>query len=476
MRGGDEVRTFHAMGRVHVAGVLTLATLVLAGPAHAAEPDRNVVLIVADDLGLDLGCYGHTTVKSPHLDALAKQGTRFTQAFCTTSSCSASRSVILTGLQNHANGQYGHQHGEHNFHTLASVRGLPNLLEDAGYRTARIGKFHVQPESSYAFGRVIEAKVPGGDRNGVQMAELCRDFLAEPSERPFFLYFCPTDPHRAARGFANDRAYPGVEDVTYDPAQVSIPAFLPDQPEVRRELVGYLQAVSRFDQGVGRLLKVIDETGHADDTLVIFVSDNGAPFPGAKTSLYEPGMRLPLLVREPGATHAGGTCDALVTWADLVPTILDFARARGPAYPLHGRSFLGVLGQEHPEGWDEAFASHTFHEITMYYPMRAVRTRKFKLIWNIAYPLSVPFASDLWGSDTWQGVLERGDTTYGKRSLDAFLHHPAYELYDLESDPDELRNLAADPAHRATLEAMQARLERFQKSTRDPWIVKRTHE
>jgi N-sulfoglucosamine sulfohydrolase len=452
-----------------------LLALAIATPALAG-PGRNVVLIVADDQGLELGCYGHRAIKTPHLDRLAAEGTRFTHAFATTASCSASRSVLLTGLQNHANGQYGHQHMPYNFHTFDRVKGLPVLLSAAGYRTARIGKFHVQPESVYRFDHDLSAGVPGGARNPAGMAERVREFLASDDERPFFLYFCPVDPHRAAVGFGNDREYPGVEEVRFRPEEVIVPPFLPDNPEVRAELAEYYQAVARLDQGVGRLVQVLEETGHRDDTLVIYLSDNGIPFPAAKTTLYEPGIRLPLIVRSPDQQTRGRTCDAMVSFTDIAPTILEFTDAGVPDYPLQGHSFLGLLDTENAEGWDEVFVSHTFHEIQMYYPMRAVRTRRYKLIYNIAHPLPFPFASDLYASTTWQGVLRRGDSQYGKRTVAAYIRRPKLELYDLQADPDEVRNLADDPDFAAVRDDLMARLVAFQKRTSDPWITKHEYE
>jgi N-sulfoglucosamine sulfohydrolase len=444
--------------------------------ASGAEPAaRNIVLVVADDLGRDLGCYG-SPVKTPRLDALAREGARFTHAFGTTASCSPSRSVILTGLHNHANGQYGLAHAEHNFHTLPTVASLPKLLRAAGYRTASVGKLHVQPEAVYPFEFFLNDRTPGGARNGAAMAERCREFLAEPSDRPFFLYFCPTDPHRDATGFANRGRYPGITPVTYQPGDVPVPPFLPDQPEVRAELAEYAQSVSRLDQGVGRLLDLLRETNQLDRTLVVFLSDNGIPFPGAKTSVYDPGIHLPLIVRAPDPATHGKVVEAMVSWVDITPTLLDFAGVAPPKAGLQGRSFLPLLDGRPAEGWDSVYASHTFHEVTMYNPMRAIRTRRHKLIWNLAPGLPTPFASDLYGSPTWQGVLARGDASYGQRSLEAFLHRPALELYDLEADPGESHNLASTPEHAGLVAQLRARLEAFQDATRDPWRIKRTHE
>jgi N-sulfoglucosamine sulfohydrolase len=456
-------------------GALLCAFFALFGWSTASAATGNVVLMVVDDQGLDAGCYGHPVLRTPHLDALAAEGTRFTHAFCTTASCSPSRSVILTGLHNHANGQYGLQHAVHNFQTRTFVRGLPVLLREAGYRTASIGKLHVHPTEVYAFETTLPAG-PQGPRNGVRMAEEARRFIEQPDDRPFFLYFCPTDPHRAARGFANDQTYDGMQPVAYRTEDAVVPPFLPDRPEVRAELAEYYQAVSRVDQGLGALVRVLRETGHWDDTLLIYMSDNGMPFPGAKTTLYEPGMRLPLIVRAPGQSRPGQTCDALVSFTDITPTILEYAAAEGPRYALQGRSLLPLLKGAEPAGWDEVYASHSFHEVTMYYPMRAVRTRTHKLIMNLAHPLPFPFASDLFESATWQGVLSRGDGRLGNRTVEAFVQRPRFELFDLENDPHELHNLALRPESAELLRTLQSKLRAWQEHTADPWLVKYQHE
>lgn len=466
--------------------LLVLALLfLLAVPAWAGP--RNVVLFVTDDMGQDAGCYGNKVLKTPQLDALAADGTRFKYAFCTTASCSASRSVILTGLHNHANGQYGHQHSYHHFSAHDSVKSLPVLLSEAGYRTARIGKFHVAPDSVFKFG----ATLPGNGRSPVEMADNCKELITAPGDKPFFLYFCTADPHRGGGKaselphqpdrFGNkpkDQPYPGIKEVKYDPKEVIVPPFLPDTPACRAELAQYYQAVSRLDQGLGRLIQLLKDAGKYDDTLILFISDNGIPFPGAKTTLYEPGMRLPCIVRNPYAKKRGVVSESLVSWVDLAPTILDYANA--PALKtarLHGRSFLPTLEQEKITGWDEVYASHTFHEIQMYYPMRVVRDRQYKLIWNIAHPLPFPFASDLWESATWQDIFKKGpETLYGKRTVKAYIQRPQFELYDLENDPDEIKNLAGDAKMAKVLEEMKAKLKAFQKRTGDPWISKWEYE
>jgi N-sulfoglucosamine sulfohydrolase len=468
-----------------------LAILPLAAAQSAAfAAPRNIVLIVTDDQSPDLGCYGNKVIQTSNIDALAADGIRLTHAFCTTASCSASRSVILTGMHNHANGHYGHAHDYHHFSLQAGVQTLPMRLAGAGYRTAQCGKIHVEPAAAVKFQETLQANA----RSTVEMAEKCRDFVSAKSDKPFFLYFCPTDPHRDGQSVADDpqkpnsfgnraKAYPGVTEVKYKPADVIVPPFLPDSPTCRAELAQYYQSISRIDQGIGRLVEILKEAKIYDDTLLIFTADHGMAFPGAKTTCYEPGLHVPFIAKLPAADKlAGRTSDAMISFVDIVPTLLDFAQVPPekdilPKFPVQGRSFLKAIREEHPKGWDEIYASHTFHEITMYYPMRVVRTRKHKLIWNIAHSQPFPFASDLWEAPTWQAAFKQGpETLYGKRTVQQYIQRPEFELYDLAADPDEIANLADKPAHAELFAELKGKLKTFQKNTRDPWILKWDYE
>lgn len=443
----------------------------LASSSAFAQP-RNVVMFVADDHGAEaFGAYGNPVVKTPSLDKLAAEGVRFTHAFATTASCSASRSVILSGVHNHRTGQYGHEHEYHHFQAFENVRTLPVMLAEAGYRTARGGKFHVAPESAYKFQRVL--KLPEVE-----------SFIRQDGGKPFFLYYATNEPHRPFRHDVEDRV---------DPKQVIVPDWLPDLPEVREELALYYASVRSVDKTFGRIVDALKRTGTYENTLILYLSDNGAAFPGSKTNVYEPGIRLPLVVKMPGSRRGGAVNGAMVSWVDLVPTVLQFAGVKvapPPASPkpvspgnfinetpaIQGRSFLDVLEQEQPRGWDEIYASHTFHEITMYYPMRVVRTRTHKLIWNIAHPLPYPFASDLQASKTWQAVISRGLPKLGPRTTKVYVQRPQFELYDLTKDPLESTNLSADPAHAGVLAELKAKLKAFQARTGDPWILKWDYE
>jgi len=446
---------------------------IIAAPAFGEikRSYRNVLLLISDDHGLDAPCYGNTAIKTPCLDQLASEGVRFTNAFCTTASCSASRSVILTGLHNHLNGQFGHAHDYHHFQTFAWVRTLPRLLKDQGYTTGIVGKFHVAPESLYPFDYYPPSVKYGGSRNVNGMADCAREFFEANRENPFYLHIGFSDPHRAGKGFANENNKSRIEPTVYSPDGVIVPPYLPDRSEVRRELAEHYQAVSRMDQGVGLILQALKETGKVKDTLVIYISDNGIPFPGAKTNCYDPGLHLPMIVRSPEQSRLGIVNNAMVSFTDLVPAILEWTGAPPPNYELHGRSFLPILEQENPSGWDEIYFSHTFHEITMYYPVRGIRTRRYKYINNLAHDLPFPFASDLYASATWRGIVQRRDEYIGCRKVKDYLRRPTEELYDLENDPNEVINLASRSSHRRILQELSDRTQLFRHRTKDPWLI-----
>ncbi len=493
--------------------VAAMLTMGLSPSAPAAS--RNIVLVVTDDQSPDFGAYGNPVMQTPHMDRLAQQGIRFDHAFCTTASCSASRSVLLTGLHNHANGQYGHQHAYHKFESYDDLLSLPVLLRARGYRTARIGKFHVAPPDVYHFDTVLAAN----SRHPVHMADACREFVSDNNEQPFFLYFCTSDPHRGG-GTAEDlphrpnrfgnlpdgKSRQDIQRVEYDAADVVVPPFLPDSPTSRAELAQYYTSCSRVDQGLGRLIQVLEESGHWSDTLVVYLSDHGIAMPGAKTNLYDPGMHCPLLVRDPHGGARGTVSPAMISWVDITPTLLDFAgaldretetvlpavlqAARAPdgrragrtssnTAPghFHGRSFLRVIDDPIATGWNEVYASHTFHEITMYYPMRVVRTRRYKLIWNLAHELPFPFASDLWTAPTWQAQYRQGpQASYGPRTVQSYIQRPEFELFDLEADPAESHSVADDPGCAELLTTMKRKIRAFQQRTDDPWILKWDYE
>lgn len=242
--------------------------LIAATPALGTEASPNIVLIITDDISWnDLGCYGHPTIQTPHLDTLAAQGLRFTNAYLTTSSCSPSRCSLVTG-------RYPHNNGAPELHTpLPAGQVLfPKLLQEANYYTVVSGKLHMGNDALTAFDKVSRGKGPGKEEDWV---ELLRE---RPKDKPFFCWFASTDAHRA---WQIDNSAP-----QYDPQDVVVPPYLIDDQATREDLTGYYHEVSRTDTYTGRVVAERKRQGVFENTLLIYISDNGRPLPRSKTRLY----------------------------------------------------------------------------------------------------------------------------------------------------------------------------------------------
>jgi len=437
---------------------------------------KNILLMIADDLGKQLGCYGATKIQTPQVDQLASEGTKFQLAFASTASCSASRSTIYTGLHTHQNGQYGLANGRFHFSTFDHVETAPSLFRQHGYLTGIIGKVHVGPASVYPW----EVREESDTRDVRFVADRATAFFerAKSDEKSFFLTIGFIDPHRdlTRSGFGNNETYDDrIRKADYKPEDVEIPSFINDQPGARFEFSEYYNSIHRMDQGVCMILAGLKRTGLYYDTLVVFLSDNGPPFINSKTTLYDAGVCLPLIVRQPGGA-ADVVNQNMVSYVDILPTMLDWSNhPKINNVERAGRSFLRILSEPSPlPPWDHVFGSHTFHEITNYWPTRFMRGPRYKYHRNIAWRLDFPFAADIYGSLTWEDI-RNADTSpliIGSRRLKDYFFRPPEELYDIQADPKEVLNLAKDPSYAKILTEMRAALEEWQRRTEDAWLYR----
>ena len=241
---------------------------------------KNIALIITDNQSwYDVGCYGNKVIKTPHMDQLAAEGVRFRQAFATVASCGASRAVIYSGVLTHRNGQYAHPHREHNQEIREEIVTVFESLKEQGYRTALIGKQHVRPVEKYPVDPVPSGKSvarSAKSRDVIGMAKVADEFISHDTQKPFFLALSLGDPHPISRdgvawGVKEDHS-PGYQPVKYNPAEITVPGFLPDTPAVREQLAGYYQQISRADHCVGLLIESLKKRGKYDDTLIIFIS------------------------------------------------------------------------------------------------------------------------------------------------------------------------------------------------------------
>jgi len=400
----------------------------------------NVLYLHSHDTGRYVQPYGHA-VPTPHIQRLADEGVLFRQAFCTVPACSGSRAALLTGRHAHANGMLGLAHrgwalddyGQH----------LVRTLDDAGYWTALIGEQHVSADPGI-LGYDVVADLP--DHHAETVAPAFRRMLDErPTDRPFFASVGFVETHR-------DFAEPVSE------AEVRCalpPANLPDTPETRRDMAAFKASARKLDEGVGGVLAALDDAGLAQDTLVIFTTDHGLAFPGAKATLTDRGLGVLLILRGPGGFTGGTVQDALVTHLDLFPTICELAGIEAPDW-LQGRSLVALAQGATAELHDAVFAELTYH--AAYEPQRSVRTRRWKYIRRFDDDHDGPVPANTDDSPSKTLWLEHG-----------WLERPVAreQLYDLVLDPNEANNLAGDPTYAPVLDELRERLERWMEETDD---------
>jgi N-sulfoglucosamine sulfohydrolase len=407
-------------------------------------PRTNVLFITCHDLGRHLGCYGHSTVDSPNLDALAESGVKFDNAFATAPQCSPSRAALHTGRYPHATGVLGLAHAPFDWHLPSHERHIAQILKDSGYATALAGMQHlVARDRAEALGYEHLLPVAPALETAESAVQLLRALGA--SDRPFYLEAGFEEPHRPYD-------FGGTQ--PDDHLGVKIPLYLPDCPEARQDFAAFQGAIRAMDAGVGRLLSGLKDLRLEENTWVIFTTDHGAAMPRAKSTLYDSGIETALLMRWPdGDLNGGGTYSELISNVDIVPTMLDGLGLELPRN-LHGESFWPLFQEAPYLPRTEIFAEKTFH--TYYEPMRAVRTATHKYIVNFEISTAVDVPADIRTSPIYPRLIQAFS-----RERDPV------ELYDLTTDPWEQTNLAGQPDLAESESNLRHRLLQWMQETED---------
>lgn len=382
--------------------------------------DPNFIFYITDDIGWnDLGAYGNTFVRTPNADKLAEEGAKFENFYLTTSSCSPSRSSIITG-------RYPHNTGAPELHDPLPREQVmfPELLKEAGYYTALSGKNHMGPNVKFAFDLVSGGAGPGGQEDWLSIIK------ERPSDKPFFFWFASHDAHRPWQ--FNGKGH------IYDPDDIQVPPMLFDGPITRKDLAGYYHEISRADYYLGQIVDQLEKEDILDNTYIIFMSDNGSPFPRNKARLYDSGIKTFFIMSGPKVKK--GIRNSLLSAIDIAPTILELAGV-APNGEIQGKSFDQILTKEKDHIRDFVFAEHNWHVFQAY--ERMVRYGDWLYIRN-GYPerrnLSgestrmFPAGEELWDA------YEKGLTQ--PQQEDVFLKpRPAEELYNVKWDPFQFNNL-----------------------------------
>ncbi|MCZ6793830.1 MAG: sulfatase [Planctomycetota bacterium] len=454
---------------------LALYAALLAGvadcPVFADEaPGRlNVLLFTADDLHAEsVGTFaGKPEGLTPNLDRFTAEGMLFNRAHVNAAICAPSRAVIATGLYSHRSGAMGFMKARED------VPDLVTTLQSAGYLAGILGKVgHSTPKQSIQWDYQFDRKDLGNGRNPAIYYQRSEKFfeMTKQKGKPFYFMVNSHDPHRPycdPAKLTRDAAMPSK---VYQPSDVVVPGFLPDLPGVRKELSHYLNSTRRLDDTFGRVLEALDDSGFAERTLVVFLSDNGIAVPFAKCNAWFHSTRTPLLVRWPGVVRPGSANRKdFVSGVDLFPTFLEATGVRGPA-DLDGRSIVPLLRGETQEGRDLVFTQIDKKAGGDAVPMRCVQDGEYGYLYN-------PFSDGKhWYRNNNEGLCMKAMQQAAKSDpaiaarIDLFRYRVPEELYDLRKDPDCLVNLIARPEHKQTIDAMRARLRAWMERTRDPML------
>ncbi len=428
----------------------------------STDPDLpNILFITADNLGIgDLSSYGNRNIRTPNIDTLARDGVKFTNTFVVSSSCAPSRATFVTG-------QYPHTHGVDALAHLKKTKALspfhttlPDLLKKKGYNTAIEGKWHISPylpTSWYGYNERLSGIFP--EDHVIKDSKKTIDFLKRNRNNRFFLQVNYKNSHRDIHGeYQYDPEFP------VDPKSIEVPDYmaLPDWPEVREDLARYYSQNLRMERMIGEVLHALDDLGLSENTLVLFLSDNGPHYPGMISTLYDRGVATPMLARWPGKIKPGKVVHHLINTIDIMPTFLEAAGIPIPG-EVQGRSFYRMLTEgKAPATHDAVYMEMTDH--VHHIPTRAVRTKRWKYIKNYS---DNPFGLDMNNHDKWAHRMCELPNHPWKRP------RVPEELYDLKKDPNEQHNLAGDAQYAGRLEKMRAMLSEHQEKTNDPYLDKK---
>lgn len=442
--------------RAFFVGMLLLAVVsvernskALAGKPVATPP--NIVWIIGEDLGPELGAYGDKLARTPNIDRLAREGARFTRAFTHAPVCAPSRSGMITG-------QYPTTMGSH--HMRSTLLKPPPLFTDylkqAGYQIcwptkAGFGKtdFNFEPPAGWV--------------------DVTSDWTKDVPKRPFFGYFNITTSHESqVRAVPDKHAQNTVRlkpSDRQDPAKMVLPPYYPDDPAVRNDFRQYYELATAVDYKVGDVLEALEKAGVADNTIVFFFGDHGRGMPRSKRWVYDVGIHVPLIIRWPGKIKPGSVREDLVCFLDFAPTVISLAGGEVPK-AMQGRIIVGDQTAPEPK---YVFAARDRMDET-FDRIRSVRGRRFHYIRNF-YP-ELPYAQVVLYNEenpimqAWRRWFAEGELNAVQRQFFAPTK-PAEELYDTQADPHEINNLAALPKNKKTLEEMRAALDRWIKDTGD---------
>ena len=452
------------MKRKNILGALA-ATLAAIGVAGAyAGPDTNkekpnFLIVIGDDVTYtDIGCYGGTNVATPRIDALARQGLKFNCAYLAMSMCAPCRQELYSGLYPMRSGAtWNHSQSK------PGTKSICHYLRDLGYRVGLAGKHHASPPASYNFDNVAGfergccSRTARADQAGI------RRYMAAKDGEPFCLVIALVVAHSP---------WTVGNPEQFDPEKLKLPPHFADTPELRRDYAKYLAEIAVLDKQVGEILGTLEATGKAAGTLVIFTSEQGGQWPGAKWTNWEQGLHTALMVRWPGKIEPARQTNALIQYADVVPTLIDAAGGNPQKLKLDGTSFLGVLLGKKDKHRKYAYGMHNNIPEGPAYPIRTIRSGRFRYIRNLTpeaeYVEKHMEVPKRWGDywESWKNAAKTDD--HARKMFNRYRRRPAEELYRTSEDVYELDNLAGKAEYAEIQSELRAELQKWMTAQGDP--------
>ncbi|NLR91654.1 sulfatase family protein [Flammeovirga agarivorans] len=433
----------------------------------------NILLITADDMDYySLGVNGSKVEDiTPNLDKLAGEGIRFTNAHVTVAVCQPSRGVIGTGRYPNNSGILGFYSAYNSVPTLAE-----ELKKGKGYEVGVLGKVkHSTPKDDYIWDYDQDAKDLGSGRSPRLYKKHFQKFVqqAKGKDAPFFMMANTHDPHRPFFKDTPNYERGGKQRPSriYTPDEVEVPGFLEDLPGVREELAGYYSSVRRCDDVIGGLLKVLDEEGLAENTIVVYLSDNGMAFPFAKSNVYVQSTRTPFIVKWPKGIKAGQVDEEhLISMVDLMPTLLEATKIKLPK-KLDGRSFLPILKGKKQQEREFVYTHYNENSGSKAFTMRAVQSKDILYIFNPWAVGGRQYKTSSINGSSFEAMTEAAQNDKELRErLDFCLFRTVTEMYDLSKDPHALKNIIDDDEYATTQEVMEQEMIRSMQVTKDPML------
>lgn len=431
--------------------------ILATGLCHAQKP--NIIFVMADDLdSKQLSCYGGKNLVTKNIDALASQGMKFNQLVCSEAMCVPTRASLFTGL-------YPARHGSFQNHKRVysdSMKSVCQYLGKLGYRVALTGKDHsTKPQSVFPF-QILKGFEPNcvSPTDDYTLDEV-KKFIAQKGENPYCLFIMSINPHKP---------WTMGDPSEFNADKLVLPPHWVDTKDTREDFTHYLAEVRRLDNQVGDVMNLLKETGQEKNTILVFLGEQGAQFPGGKWTLWDNGQKSSMVVRWPGKVKPGSQSAALAQYEDITPTLIDIAGGK-PIDSLDGKSFLPVILGISTKGRNFTYGIHNNIPEGPPYAIRDIRDTRYKLLLNLTPDQDYYIKYMMNPKDTatyWNSWTRLGETSaMAKKLTQRIVRRPPVEFYDLQQDPYELNNLAGNPAYSKQIADYTSKLKAWMKQQGD---------